>query len=1078
MNLPLRRILVGLVVLAVGLGAGAASKKAKAPVPAASGSWIAEFRRFVAQKDLEVESSYSVPTAKPGAVTMSGLLRALPAPTEWSRLRLNLAAAAVMAPPGAEQQRLQAGVWLLDYLLGDRAAVLADLPPAPEEPATPVAEALAALRAGLDPVKDPANGGLPEDELRIFEQELLALEPLVLSEVKRELGGEENFARLQGLLAAGKIMNEKMTAVYEEYEKTKDQAAAQKQMEALTREFTAEHGADRDALAPFMNSPLIARYLMSLEQDPAAPDNSIRSVPVPDLVKLVGPEQAEVLLRRALELPAKLSLSEASGAATSKLARELAQELVADLKAPSWGLANAVDQGGLFEALLRRFSAPNPKDDHYRDFQTAGGYYLVGLIQQGRTQDAVAFARRMGAGSDLHLPYEVMEALEKSGEAPALWEFLRDWLGQFPAAREWDRFNRLSAQLGRQDELKALIKTMAASGAFAGLDRLRVQEMQAEAELATDDLAVAVTRLESVVLLAPATSPAERTSQIDLTIKLLQLADLREDATGFASMQATAEALLGKNWEEAPGEALSGSIKLVTTLNRLGRLAEGYRIGRATLERVAVFKQRAAAQPPKEGEEEKMRLPEYELRNLLGEQLRAAVELSRWPEALALVQENPGWNASDVSGLLRERVASNQRPVGFYMAQVALHQPADPARARRILEAQLVATPGVDAVYEAYLGLAKKEAAPLLEKLRAADRYEERPLIWQARLELDAKKWDAAIATLQQAITIDPSDGEEGRGDRMRVYAFMALAQRGKGDLVKAKFFENVVRSIRLSETADRWFETGAYAHAIALYRQALGFFQDAYCIQSRLAVRLAAEGKVDEAAEHYRRAFELMPDSFGRVESHCFGCEHVFAGEKSQGVAEQVFTTMLAARPDKPQLHYLLGYLRKEQERPAEAAEHFRRAVELDPLYLNAWSKLAELETKLSFTPEQRDDLQLKLLALDPGRHHASPDLGHVTDLARLWRVMAEAGRVMAALPAAGPMWELKASAAQLARMNPAGVSGEFSDREKDFAAVLLEHRFVEAWQAYLISLNPLPERAEAEVAKPADEGAVIPAL
>ena len=422
---------------------------------------------------------------------------------------------------------------------------------------------------------------------------------------------------------------------------------------------------------------------------------------------------------------------------------------------------------------------------------------------------------------------------------------------------------------------------------------------------------------------------------------------------------------------------------------------------------------------------------------------------------------------------MSERVSSNKRPVNFYVAQVALYQ-KDKARARRILEAQLVVTPGVDAVYEAYLGLAPKDALPLLEKLAVVDHYEERPLIWRARLELDVKKWDAASATLQQAINIDPSDGEEGRGDRMRVYAFMAQAVRGKGDAVKAKFFEDVVKSIRLSETADRWFETGAYAHAIGLYRQALGFFQDAYCIQSRLAVRLAAEGKLDEAAEHYRRAFELMPDSFGRVESHCFGCEHVFAGEKSQGVAEQVFTTMLAARPDKPQLHYLMGYLRKEQERPTEAAEHFRRAVELDPLYLNAWDKLSNLEAKLHFTPTQRDDLLLKLLELDPARHHVSPDLTRVTDLVRLWKSLAESGRVVAALPVAGPLGELKASAAQLAKKGAEARPWEVSGREKDFAAVMLEHRFVEALQIYLVSLNP-PRESEGE--ERMDESPVISA-
>ena len=50
--------------------------------------------------------------------------------------------------------------------------------------------------------------------------------------------------------------------------------------------------------------------------------------------------------------------------------------------------------------------------------------------------------------------------------------------------------------------------------------------------------------------------------------------------------------------------------------------------------------------------------------------------------------------------------------------------------------------------------------------------------------------------------------------------------------------------------------------------------FADAYCIQSRLALRYSELGDYVKAEQHYQRAFELMPDSFGRIESHCFGCE------------------------------------------------------------------------------------------------------------------------------------------------------------------------------------------------------------
>ena len=38
---------------------------------------------------------------------------------------------------------------------------------------------------------------------------------------------------------------------------------------------------------------------------------------------------------------------------------------------------------------------------------------------------------------------------------------------------------------------------------------------------------------------------------------------------------------------------------------------------------------------------------------------------------------------------------------------------------------------------------------------------------------------------------------------------------------------------------------------------------------------------------------------------------------ERAQGIAERVFTQLAQKTPEKPQVHYLLGYLREEQERP-----------------------------------------------------------------------------------------------------------------------------------------------------------------
>jgi len=1015
-----------------------------------SEAWLAEYRRYVAQPN--------IPTGAPAdPASPSGfgdLMRRLPAPEEWPHLRQALKDAASHAAPGAEQKRLQAGSWLFAYLSGDRTGLMAELPPKPAPEAMTSEEAIVVLQMheALDPAR--GQGGDQADQLlQAFKQQVEAVEPVNVDEVKRALGGEENFARLHRLLDADEAMRPKVTAVYEEYQKTGDQAAAEQKMQVLQKEYEDAYGADQQALEPYRQNPLIGRYVSELWRT-RQPDGYAPSAAVPDLVKLLGKDEARALVRRALAVPIQLMFDEHTGAETRLLLREEALAAIATLKVASWGLVTDAADAPLFEALDKRFPATADRSYSYR---TASGFYLLALMQQSKIPEAVAFASRPEFQGRLNLPYEISQALEKGGNEEQLWAFLRAWLRKFPASDEWDRFNRLSASLGHQRELKAMVAEMAADGSFAGLSRLRVQLLQADFELAIDDLTGARTRLAA--LLAPVAATAdERRIQLEVAGKLLSLADLQQDGAQFQATLAAAEAVLAAGEQGEEGTGIQQTANLIEILNTAGRFGDSVRLGDAVLARLAEQMAKADA---KQAETLRRLGMDYRLRQLLGEMLRARVELGQWTEAAQLVENSPWWGVRDVQGLLNEKVPSNSRPLGWYFARLA-HQQGHAEIEQQLLEMQLVATPGSDPIYQSYLELTGPEAKPLLAKLIAADRYEERPLIWRAKLESDAGQWDAAIATLQEAIQIDPSDGEEGRGDRMRVYAFMARAVGAKGDKEKAVFFENVVKSIRLSETADRWFTLGAYAHAIALYRQALGFFQDAYCIQSRLAVRLAGEGKMDEAAEHYRRAFELMPDSFGRVESHCFGCEHVFAGEKSQGVAEEVFTKMLAARPDKPQLHYLMGYLREEQNRDKEAADYYRQAIKLDPLYLNAWKQLAGLDGKLHFTPAERDDLYLKLVEMDPMRRHGYPSLDRVGDLPRLWRALQAAQQVVARLPAAQPVWPLKASTALLASDTSGYRSYGPTIGQESFATVLAQHEFIMNLQGYLVSLNAAPEGAE----------------
>jgi tetratricopeptide (TPR) repeat protein len=273
----------------------------------------------------------------------------------------------------------------------------------------------------------------------------------------------------------------------------------------------------------------------------------------------------------------------------------------------------------------------------------------------------------------------------------------------------------------------------------------------------------------------------------------------------------------------------------------------------------------------------------------------------------------------------------------------------------------------------------------------------------------------------------------------MRAYSELAAILAARGDQADAGDYSNVVKAIRLSEDADRFYTAGLLKHAIGMYEQALDYFSDAYCIQSRLAVQLAALGKISEAEEHYRRAYELMPDSFGRVESHCFGCERVFDGERAQGIAEKVFAQLAAARPDKPQVHYLLGYLRTEQERYNEALTNYLTAVRLDPDYLNAWVKAQDAGEQTLMSPSKRDEITFNILRLDPLQRHAQADFQRVTDLTGLWTAVAAAARHQP--PRATGLLTLDASKSALEKKEAEPASGQPMMQSELMEQVQMQH-------------------------------------
>jgi tetratricopeptide (TPR) repeat protein len=795
-----------------------------------------------------------------------------------------------------------------------------------------------------------------------------------------------------------------------------DKAARQRAIDALQAK-----AAKSDDQTSFIYRNIIEQLntsMLALTDDPDAiikslerqlnsgADNPVQLM-VPNLVSIAGADKAEAFLRRALK-QRNVILQFNQPNETSRLAQKVALEMMDQLGAPQWGLINSLDSTVLYEAMDKRFGNHDADDSSSqtpalpgmpRDYMTnpqkamAGAYYFLGLISQGRSKDAVALAKKSGANSQPYMFEEAFTQMERAGYTSALDDFFFELLSQDPGLPFWDEYVALAAKSGQTERMVKLARSAAADEDLTSGKKASIHENLAKALLAADQLDEGVTELRALITNNASESENPSGGSGSLAVSLARVGMLVNRPEWTEEGITAARNWLHDNssqnsvvWESP---MVAGSLAaILLDLNR-GPEAE------AVLKDALTGQVKASSQQPYGWSQ-----PSGSAQ-LLTELCLLYDKAGRSADVVALLEQAPYWGVSDLNALFELKAGENRVSLAWLHVPPATYSlPCLAARALagvgrkeealKITQALLDHEPGLDRGYELLLSLGDSNIIGRLDELFSRDQFEERPLIWKAHVLKQQGQLEEAEKVARQAISIDPSDGEEGPGDRMRAYSELADICALRGDTNDAQIYRGAVTAIRLSEQADQYFMAGLLKRAVKMYEDSLTHFADAYCIQSRLAIQLSALGLNDQAAEHYRRAYELMPDSFGRVESHCFGCERAFEGQRAQGIAEQVFTKFVAERPDKPQVHYLLGYLREEQEKYNEAATNYLAAVKLDPDYLNAWVRLQGVSANIIMPAAQRDQILFNILRLDPTHRHAGPDSFQATDLKELWNVVA----------------------------------------------------------------------------------------
>lgn len=777
----------------------------------------------------------------------------------------------------------------------------------------------------------------------------------------------------------------------------------------------------------------VERALASVER---GRDYGYGSISIPDLVGLLGEEQATPYLRRALISKARYVTFE--GDATRSLAGKIALSVIEEMTMPRWSLVYTLDSGDLYEAMDKKFSPakkqkPTNAGDALADLengesggdyerQSATTYYLMGLIVKGKIAEAAELARRTSKEMDsLQIESSAVKALERAGYTAALDDFLYELLSKSPELSYWGTYFDVAAKTGATDRMLTLARGAAAKPDLAREQGGQIRQNLYQALLAADLIDEGVRELRALLASAPKETleksrGSRRSSRnaVDWHAHALSLARLgrllerpewTEEGLAIAKAQAALSATGADDYDSTDRVR-----KLVEEFIRSSRWRDAEEL-------LADRLMKGARQVPSQRGFPGLVGMSRSLREPLSALLGLYHQAKRSQDVLTLLEKSPQWGGKDLVDLISQggdfMDYSYRSFAGHSFAKAAkgnmlaaatanaLVQAGRKSEARAVVDFMLNEEPGDDRAYELLIELAGQDAIPRLEALFARDPFEERPLIWKALLLHRANKDEEAEKVARQAIAIDPSDGEQPKGDRMRVYSVLADIRDARGDSKEAEFLRGVVRAIRLSERADEFMEAGLLTRGVRLYQDSLKHFTDAYCIQSRLAVQLTALGKHEEAAKHYEKAFELMPDSFGRVESHCFGCEGAFGDSQAQGVAERVFAKLVAKDPIKPQVHYLLGYLRQQQGRWKEALPHFRRAIELDPDYLNAWKCLGDIGSEYRLSSSERDSIVLNLLRLDPLGRHAPANFSTVSDLRKLWTAVETASKARVSKPA-----------------------------------------------------------------------------
>ena len=717
-----------------------------------------------------------------------------------------------------------------------------------------------------------------------------------------------------------------------------------------------------------------------------------------DVTELLPQDETERLLREifARGLDIEFHWYNAAKNKTIGLAQKVALEMRDELKIPYWNLVTGSDEGEeLFKVFTGRFTLfDSESSDKLKNACDAISRLIRYMLVNGRTDDAVNLACHIARFVKAN-PQSKFDGFfgceyyqEPSVSAEERYGFYVRMIEHAPHLVYSDKDFILAAiACGREDETESAFVKFVGSVDTADPRLISLKRSYAALLLATDRLDECLALHREIIEKIEITSENEY-KWFEFIFRSIKLAESAKDTEMLRFFTDKAIMLIYQTDNTYSGYwDKSRLAKIAKVLEMNGRINEVEPLLIKMIVRelnTTVISNRFSSDI--EGDNDS---------SFLKTLLMFYVRQNRMSDALFLLENAPWWgNKRDAVEFLDDDTwyLGETGRGGFNHSLVRMfNETGHKEKAAEFISAIIRDKHSADWMYETLLESTGENLdgfIATMDALHARDAFEERPLIWKAEALRRLKRLDEAEQTARLAIKTDPTDGESPAGERVRSYSVLADILDDKGKTDDAKFFRDVVKAVRIAEEGDTMRELGLFQRSLEKYEEAETLFADAYCVQWRLAERLRERGQHEEARKHYEIAFERMPEQFGQVASLCFGCMGAFDTPDSVSAAEKVLTRLVAEPPVRPAVHYLMGQLRENQNRPDEAADWYSKALESDPDYLDVLIRLYKLRGKTERADTDWKALQNKIIGLDPLGRHYGIDRDDILDWPTFWTI------------------------------------------------------------------------------------------